>query len=423
MRARSACLADRGHFEAVRPPERHGRPAEVVVPLARQRSDRGSASAVLPRTTAGLSLNRKLFTDALAGKARSAASGDPAPCDRDDFCQYRCDVGPAECAELLCQPVPEPLDGHSARFDEQLAVGVAAEIDPEKIEPLRKGDDAGIATAPWFLLPGAQAGGFVVLLRLARLARLAMATKGPRRLFNRLGRVAVVAGGVVLIGSLVAYYAEHPTNPARLAANAAARGRDRAAGPPREGSALLQGIIACGICGRRMTVRYHQRCGRLLPAYVCQRDADDERVEGAAFAAGQAAVVEDGGDLGVGMVRRLSVDGAPVTAAAAAFGYSRPSYYQAAAALAGSGLEGLVPARPGPRGGHKLTGEILTWAQEQLAADPALKPAALTGPIADQFGVRVHPRSVERALGLSRSSHDCLYPRLDLAIDHLEAHK
>jgi voltage-gated potassium channel len=70
-----------------------------------------------------------------------------------------------------------------------------------------------IATAPWFLFPGARAGGFVVLLRLARLARLAMATKGGRRLFDRLGRVAVVAGGVVLIGSLVAYYAEHPTNP------------------------------------------------------------------------------------------------------------------------------------------------------------------------------------------------------------------
>ena len=35
-----------------------------------------------------------------------------------------------------------------------------------------------IATAPWFLLPGAQAGGFVVLLRLARLARLAMASRG-----------------------------------------------------------------------------------------------------------------------------------------------------------------------------------------------------------------------------------------------------
>jgi voltage-gated potassium channel len=70
-----------------------------------------------------------------------------------------------------------------------------------------------IATAPWFLLPGAQAGRFVVLLRLARLARVAMASRGARRLFDRLGRVAAVAGGVVFFGSLVAYYAEHPTNP------------------------------------------------------------------------------------------------------------------------------------------------------------------------------------------------------------------
>ena len=44
-----------------------------------------------------------------------------------------------------------------------------------------------IATAPWFLLPGAQAGGFVLLLRLAGLARLAMVSKGSRRLFDRLG--------------------------------------------------------------------------------------------------------------------------------------------------------------------------------------------------------------------------------------------
>jgi voltage-gated potassium channel len=36
---------------------------------------------------------------------------------------------------------------------------------------------------------------------------------GARRLFERLGRVAGLAGGVVVIGSLVAYHAEHPTNP------------------------------------------------------------------------------------------------------------------------------------------------------------------------------------------------------------------
>src|SRR5271165_7502729 len=89
------------------------------------------------------------------------------------------------------------------------------------------------------------------------------------------------------------------------------------------------------------------------------------------------------------MVRRVSVDGAPVTATAAAFGYSRPSYYLAAAALAESGLDGLVPAKPGPRSGHKLTEQILDWAEAQLAADPALRPAALA-------------RSIERALARRR---------------------
>ena len=123
-----------------------------------------------------------------------------------------------------------------------------------------------------------------------------------------------------------------------------------------------------------------------------------EQVTDEAFLAGEFFDARDMVQVKYEMVRRVTVDGAPVTAAAAAFGYSRPSYYQAAAALAESGLDGLVPARPGPRGGHKLTGPILAWAEEQLAAGPHLKAAALADLIAGEFGVRVHPRSIERAL-------------------------
>jgi DNA invertase Pin-like site-specific DNA recombinase len=58
-----------------------------------------------------------------------------------------------------------------------------------------------------------------------------------------------------------------------LAGNAAARGQDRNAGPPREGPALVQGLVICGRCGRRMTVRYHTRAsGTIVPDYVCQND-------------------------------------------------------------------------------------------------------------------------------------------------------
>jgi len=65
---------------------------------------------------------------------------------------------------------------------------------------------------------------------------------------------------------------QYEANITKLAANAAAHGRDRAAGPPREGPALLQGIIICGRCGNRMTIRYHTRGGDQLPTYLCQRD-------------------------------------------------------------------------------------------------------------------------------------------------------
>jgi hypothetical protein len=65
---------------------------------------------------------------------------------------------------------------------------------------------------------------------------------------------------------------EYQANQARLAANAAAYGLEDRKTPPREGPALLQGIVLCGRCGDRMTVRYHQRRGGLVPEYVCQRE-------------------------------------------------------------------------------------------------------------------------------------------------------
>src|ERR1700757_375016 len=105
------------------------------------------------------------------------------------------------------------------------------------------------------------------------------------------------------------------------------------------------------------------------------------------------------------MVRKVKAGSASVTEAAAAFGYSRPAYYQAAAALEASGLEGLVPARPGPRGASKLTDEICGWAEQQLAAGPQLRPAQLASPIEEAFGVRAPPRSIERALARYRERH------------------
>ena len=63
-------------------------------------------------------------------------------------------------------------------------------------------------------------------------------------------------------------YERHLT---QLAANSQAYTPQRLR-PPREGPALLQGLVLCGRCGERMTVRYHQRGGRrIVPDYLCQR--------------------------------------------------------------------------------------------------------------------------------------------------------
>ena len=58
----------------------------------------------------------------------------------------------------------------------------------------------------------------------------------------------------------------------RLRDNAQAHGAERRKSPPREGPALLQGMVVCGVCGHRMTVRYHTRQGVQYPEYVCQRE-------------------------------------------------------------------------------------------------------------------------------------------------------
>ena len=63
---------------------------------------------------------------------------------------------------------------------------------------------------------------------------------------------------------------EYESNLQRLRASAKALGFERDAGPPREGPALLQGRVVCGLCGSRMHVHYNiRRNGVMMTNYVC----------------------------------------------------------------------------------------------------------------------------------------------------------
>jgi hypothetical protein len=64
---------------------------------------------------------------------------------------------------------------------------------------------------------------------------------------------------------------EFEENQRRLLANAQAQGHDRRKSPPGEGPALLQGLAICGVCGRRMSVRYHTHQNQRFPDYTCQQ--------------------------------------------------------------------------------------------------------------------------------------------------------
>jgi transposase len=94
------------------------------------------------------------------------------------------------------------------------------------------------------------------------------------------------------------------------------------------------------------------------------------------------------------MLRSHAVDGTPVTAAAASHGYSRAAFYLVASAFGEAGMTGLLDERRGRRGPLKISPEIAAFI---LAADPVLSGADVAALVAEEYGVILHRRTVERA--------------------------
>ncbi len=98
------------------------------------------------------------------------------------------------------------------------------------------------------------------------------------------------------------------------------------------------------------------------------------------------------------MLRRVREDGVPVSHAAASFGVSRPTWYQAQRAYEAGGLPGLLPARPGPRQPHKLSDEVVEALREAKSEQPELTAGDLVELVRARFSISVHHRSIARAL-------------------------
>lgn len=104
------------------------------------------------------------------------------------------------------------------------------------------------------------------------------------------------------------------------------------------------------------------------------------------------------------MVRCVTHDGVPVAKAADQFGFSRPSFYAAKEALDQSGITGLIPKKTGPQQGHKLNDEVVEYVSQQLNEDGTLTVKTLLELVESKFGIKVHSRTLERAIARKKNS-------------------
>jgi transposase len=98
------------------------------------------------------------------------------------------------------------------------------------------------------------------------------------------------------------------------------------------------------------------------------------------------------------MVRRVHKDGWSVTRAAEAFGFSRISYYRIHSALQTQGLMGLMPGKRGPQHATKITEAVDAFIHKRLDENPGLSCGKLKDLVAEELGVQVHRRTIERAV-------------------------
>jgi transposase len=106
------------------------------------------------------------------------------------------------------------------------------------------------------------------------------------------------------------------------------------------------------------------------------------------------------------MLRRVEQDGHTISQACSIFGLSRPSFYQAQATFQHEGLPGLVRKKRGPRGRHKLTPEVLEFVSQQRQQEASLNWRALSERVKGRFGIKIHPRTLERvASGSKKKRH------------------
>jgi transposase len=99
------------------------------------------------------------------------------------------------------------------------------------------------------------------------------------------------------------------------------------------------------------------------------------------------------------MLRAHAGEGRSVVSLADEFGFSRETYYSALAAFEAGGVAWLADGKPGRPGPLKLTDEAAQWVLDLHRRRRNLSGRELAEKLAEELGIKVHRRTIERLLG------------------------
>jgi transposase len=105
------------------------------------------------------------------------------------------------------------------------------------------------------------------------------------------------------------------------------------------------------------------------------------------------------------MLRRHLVERRPVSEIIQDFGISRQMFYVLLRIFQQKGLSGLLPRKRGPKDAHKCTAAIIAFVAACREESPGRSTKELAEEVGGKFGVRLHPRTLERHLSRLGKKH------------------
>lgn len=103
------------------------------------------------------------------------------------------------------------------------------------------------------------------------------------------------------------------------------------------------------------------------------------------------------------MIRSHEIDKQSVVKICRRFGVSRQTFYNFKDRFEREGTAGLLRKKPGPKGPSKLTAELMSFVEEQLAGSDDVTASAIGSKLKHELGIVVHPRTIEKLLKELRS--------------------